>query len=389
MLDPMFEDPRLQWIAKEWDNESDNLANWALKTLVNRYDVWGQYTVRSDALGKSVGAVTLPIKELRGKGDMVSFDKLKRHFRGRKNSDLIGLHCVSQEDTCLWFAIDLDVHEEKDASYLAKINFNAATHWSAFFRSKLLDPCIIESNGWGSLHLLVLLDRPYPLKDVYGFLESACSDYPELDLPRKPEYFPSSETVENLGKWLRMPGRHHTRPHFSKVWSDDLGGKWMEGIEAIEALLNLAPMPLPDYKIEKKPGKKVEKSEKRHTVCVDLDKVLAKYDGWKSLEHIGDPIPGAREFLTELANSYRVVIHTARFSNERVRNEGDIQRVKNIIEVWLRENNLDFDEVFTGTGKPLASAFVDDRAVNCQPEDDPEEYSRTLLAIKELTQRNS
>ena len=32
-------------------------------------------------------------------------------------------------------------------------------------------------------------------------------------------------------------------------------------------------------------------------VCVDFDGVLAEYTGWKGPEHLGEPMPGAKEFL--------------------------------------------------------------------------------------------
>ena len=38
----------------------------------------------------------------------------------------------------------------------------------------------------------------------------------------------------------------------------------------------------------------------KNTVCVDLDGTLAKYDGWKGLEHIGEPIDGSVEFTQQV-----------------------------------------------------------------------------------------
>lgn len=389
MMESLENDPRLKWIAKEWEDGSDDLANWALQNIVNRFDVWGQYTVKNDALGKSIGVVTLPVKELRGKGDMVSFDKLKRHFRGRKPSDLIGLHSVSKEKTCRWFAIDLDVHDEKDSSYFSKNNFEAMRLWAESFRSQLLDPCILDSNGIGAYHLLVLLDKPHPLDEVFNFLSNACKNHHNLDLPNKPELFPSSQKLKALGKWLRMPGRHHSRSHFTKVWSDDFGGQWLEGTEAIEAIINLAPTPLPKTQsvTAEKPAKEIYISTshaRTHSIAVDLDGVLAKYDGWKDIEHIGSPISGAREFLAEISRKYRVIIHTARFSNARVKDSHERERLRNLIEIWLRQNKMDFDEVFVGVGKPLASAFVDDRAVECRPQEDSEAFNQALYRIDKI-----
>ncbi len=41
-------------------------------------------------------------------------------------------------------------------------------------------------------------------------------------------------------------------------------------------------------------------SEHTKSVAIDLDGVLATYDGWKGADHIGKPIDGARAFLKEL-----------------------------------------------------------------------------------------
>ena len=284
----------------------------------------GQYTTKSDALGKSVSAVTLPIASLRGKGDMVTHDKLTRHFKGRKPNDLIGLHVTSAEATCRWFAVDLDVHEEQDSSYLADLNFKAMLDWHQKLRAQSLDPVILDSNGMGSFHLLVVLNEPHPLEDVFGFLEDLTSNYKELELDRKPELFPSSAKLHKLGKWLRLPGRHHTHKHYSKVWIEEYGeGQWLEGVDAIDHLMSLRLMPLPGVarKEKKQAVTKKDTGRKRgKTVCVDLDGVLAQYDGWQGLENIGDPVEGAREFMEDLSKKYHVLVHTARVANERGQN---------------------------------------------------------------------
>lgn len=385
-----IDETRLKWVAQEWKENAGRLAVWGLENLVNRFDVWGQYSTRSDAIGKSISVVTLPRREMRDGSDMVSYDKLERHFAGKKASDLIGLHCVSEEQTCKWFAIDLDVHEEEDAEHFAKVNFEAMQWWCEKFRSYYLDPCIMDTNGLGSFHLWVLLDNPYSLEDVFKLLSDATRDYDSFDLKRKPELFPSSAKLKRLGKWLRLPGRHHTHPHFTRVWSGEFGGKWLEGVEAIEHLLNLGKMPLPQVKPATKDDREVKdrsfytgKSRNR-SVCVDLDKVIASYDVWKEIAHIGGPIKGAKEFLEELGSKYKVIIYTARFSNERIKSSNEVANLKNLIEVWLRKNDLPFDDIFTGIGKPLASAFVDDRAVSCQPMDDPDAYEKAIDAISEL-----
>lgn len=379
-MDEILNDGHLRWVAAEWRENAERLAAWALERLVNRFDVWGQYTIKQTALGPKVSVVTLPVKELRDQHkDMVSTEKLVRHFKGQKVSHLIGLHCVSEDETCLWFAVDLDVHDEVDFAEKTRRNFAAAAHWYRKLRAAMLDPCIVDSNGRGGLHLICLLDRPYPLADVYGYLKNLVADYADFGLERAPEIFPSSERVEGLGKWLRLPGRHHTHPHFSKVWDEDEpDDPWLEGISAIEHLLSLRPMPLPETKRERRPAARRERQ--RRAVCVDLDGVLARYDGWNGPDKIGKPIPGAREFLESLREKYRVVVYSSRLSSDSAGRE-EILRMRHFIEKWLTENGLPFDEVYAGIGKPLAVAFIDDRAVRCRPQDDPEAFEKALKSL--------
>lgn len=127
------------------------------------------------------------------------------------------------------------------------------------------------------------------------------------------------------------------------------------------------------------------------TVAVDLDGVLASYDGWKGIENFGDPIPGAREFIEALlSGGFRVIIHTTRTNAWVNRAEANGQdhlsvdggfrwrrRLKMLVSNWLNQwgfpqEGPDF-YVYDGPGKPAAIAYVDDQAVNCSPgkRDDP------------------
>ena len=115
---------RLHWIAEEWLRYSDRLAEWTMEHLVNRRDVWSQYIVKNG----EVGVVMLPVKERRKSGaEMVTMNKLRRHFSGRAISHLIGLHSISDHSTCKWFAIDIDLHDETvaDADEVAVNNLAA------------------------------------------------------------------------------------------------------------------------------------------------------------------------------------------------------------------------------------------------------------------------
>ncbi|MEJ7848223.1 MAG: hypothetical protein WKF92_09065 [Pyrinomonadaceae bacterium] len=389
---------RLLWIAEEWQRYSEQLADWAMERLVNRRDVWSQYTLRNG----EIGVVMLPVKERRAAGtDMVTAKKLIRHFAGRAVSHLIGLHSISDHSTAKWFAVDVDLHDENivNADEMALSNFAACVEWANRLREQNFDPILTDSNGVGGYHLLVLLDSDYPLADVYDFAADLRSDYSKFGLERKPEIFPPKRAVEkdDLPYTLRVFGRHHTRHHYSRVWNFDSAGEneWLEGGEAIEVILATRPSGLPKGKSKKKPAAKIRSrkvsSENKPRVCVDLDGVLAKYDGWKGIENIGPPLPGAVEFAKSLAKIADIVIFTSRCSLDQggLAEKSGISpgKLRLIVAGWLEKHKIPFADIYTGQGKPRASAFIDDRAVPCSPQEDPSAFPATLKRTRELLRR--
>ena len=54
------------------------------------------------------------------------------------------------------------------------------------------------------------------------------------------EVFPKQDEVTistPYGNWVRLPGKHHKRDHFTRVWD---GGKWLDGLAVHKALLAVA-----------------------------------------------------------------------------------------------------------------------------------------------------
>ena len=91
-------------------------------------------------------------------------------------------------------------------------------------------------------------------------------------------------------------------------------------------------------------------------IGVDFDGTLVSYKGFQGMDHIGDLLPGAAEWLQELkAAGHTVVIFTARATDP----EGLA-----FVRRYVREHNL--TEVIDGiTGSKLYSfdLFLDDRAL--------------------------
>jgi hypothetical protein len=79
---------------------------------------------------------------------------------------------------------------------------------------------------------------------VYAFLCWLVADHATLGLAEAPETFPKQAAVAppgqagQFGNWLRLPGRHHTRDYWSRVWDAD-AGRWLGGNRAIDHILSI------------------------------------------------------------------------------------------------------------------------------------------------------
>src|SRR6187431_2651874 len=141
-------------IADEWHERASELAQWAMSWLVNRTDVWGRYTRRKG--DEASRAVTVPFRDERGKV-FLDTDSLRKHFRTRQPSGQLGIHSAASDLTSRWLAIDIDLHEDDDSlSVSQEGNLAAACGWRAALADRGLDPLLMDSNGIGGFHLLVV-----------------------------------------------------------------------------------------------------------------------------------------------------------------------------------------------------------------------------------------
>src|SRR5262245_39515668 len=205
--------------------------------LVNRTDVWGAYWPldRRDR-GSSW---TAPAKRKRGRA-LLTQDVLARHFCGRDVGHVVGLHSTSPDNMSRWGGIDLDAHDGGKADPAA--NLAAALAWYDRLVQLGFDPLLTDSNGKGGYHLLGPFAEAVPTARVFAFLKWLVRDHREHGLMAPPEIFPKQATIKpgGFGNWLRLPGRHHTRDHWSRAWD---GRRWLDGMAAVELLLALTGAP--------------------------------------------------------------------------------------------------------------------------------------------------
>src|SRR5262249_48951938 len=82
------------------------------------------------------------------------------------------------------------------------------------------------------------------------------ADYATYGLTAPPETFPKQPRIRpgKYGNWLRLPGRHHTRDHWSRVWD---GERWLDGADAVSYILAHRPSPsscIPDFPLPVRPS---------------------------------------------------------------------------------------------------------------------------------------
>lgn len=380
-------------IGEEWALRAGELADWAMDRLVNRRDVWGQYSVLTPSerrrSGRSYKAMTLPVKDKRG-ADMVTLDKLTRHFASRplRKPQIIGLHAKSKEATSKWFAIDIDLHDEgkTQADDHARRNLNGALAWCDLLRADGYDPMLFNSDGYGGYHIWVLLAEPAPTTAVFAYVKSIVTKWEAAGLEEEPETFPKRVKDDSIGSWFRLPGLHHSRAIYSSLWSGDewLDDPWLHGHAAIDGMLLADPGPPPpavkDVNVAA-PRKALRSASSfqrtgKIQVCVDLDGVLAHPISGK-LTEIGPPVDGALEFMRRLSETAEITILTARLATT-----GKTLKLRAAaIRAWLEDHNIPYNDLHTGAGKPVAQAYIDDRAVPCRPIDEGLAAFETALAF--------
>lgn len=342
----------LERIAGEWRERASELAQWTYTNLVNRTDVWGRYLPRKhreNKAGLKNNAITAPFRDERGKV-FLGHSSLEKHFKAKDGGGVLGVHSASSDKSSRWLAIDIDLHDEDNLSVTAEGNYVAAIAWWKKLVDQGFDPLLFDSNGKGGFHIWLIFERPMTTRSVRRFADELVADFSQQGLDCTPDLFPSDYSGTGYGSWLRLPGRHHTRDHFTRVWNDepwDDDNKWLEGHEAIDRILRTVPA---NSRLLQNAG--MEKSKK--TVCLDFDGVIHSYrSGWKGVTVIPDPpIHRVDRAIARLRKNYRVVVYSA-----RCQGEDGVQAIRE----WLVKHNIEVDDVCLF--KPPAHVYVDDRAV--------------------------
>lgn len=216
--------PRLESdpaIAAAWLADAEPLADWAFSRLIARRDVFGAYN-------RDGGQYTAH--------EALTRDVLLAHFRGGR---VIGAHTTSTDGLCLAITWDIDAHDDK-------ADPDANWRFALAVRDRLaglgLDALICDSNGKGGYHVRAFFKKPIPAAVAYWLGERISADWADHGFASPPEFFPKQPELTlaaPYGNWLRLPGRHHKRPHWTRI-HEPAADRWLDGPAAVQRLLKVA-----------------------------------------------------------------------------------------------------------------------------------------------------
>lgn len=228
--------------AEGWSAFAPELAAFLLDRLPNRFDVWGAYIPENRRIVDKPTVWTAPAKTRRGV-EQLSVQHLAQHFTARHAGDVIGLHTTGPENTSRWFGLDFDVHDEcGDAIDAQREAVGAAFAWCTDVLGERFSLLLEDSNGNGGRHLWGYFEEPVPTPALFVYLSAIAGECfaatgcrPET-YPKQPRLGLTKTGAQQVGNWLRLPGRHHTKPHWSRLaWP---GGAWQSGGGAARMLFD-------------------------------------------------------------------------------------------------------------------------------------------------------
>jgi hypothetical protein len=236
--------------GKQWHDAADRLTRWTEERLVNRSDAYRMYLAMYHRSAGCRLTFTHPWREGERVPGALNGETIAKHYRDNEHSKIIGVHAVSTDNTCKWFLIDLDEHWHAWHSVNEAANMRAAIEWNKRLEQIGFRPLMLDPNGAGGCQLLVCLFEPVSAGLVYAFVTGFVQDYASYGLTRLPNVCPNEPEINTycpFGSWWRLPGLHHTRQHWTRVWNGD---RWLEHAEAIEAILSVtgdSPELIPGY----------------------------------------------------------------------------------------------------------------------------------------------
>ena len=214
--------PSRPGVAEAWARRAPALAEWAFTWCVARRDVYGTYY-------ESAGVVKTTAVHAE-----LTLELVVASFRGELRFPL-GAYVTSVDHKCKQFVVDIDAHDDRADRGR---NWEAACVAAKFLCGFGLHPLVLDSNGAGGYHVRVFFKKPIPAEaarwlGVQTASELAARGFSGIEtFPKRGDL----TLVTPYGHWVRLPGRHHKRDHWTRV-AGSAPGEWLEGERAVERLL--------------------------------------------------------------------------------------------------------------------------------------------------------
>lgn len=224
---------RLPNDARGWHVHADALASFFLELTVRR-DVWGAYLPLEHRDPEKPSTYTAPAKNKRGR---VTLDHTiaARHFRGASHGHVIGAHLTSPAGWSRCCGLDFDAHG--DVTETTRAQLRDAVSFCTDALGDRWSLLLEDSNGAGGFHLWAHFADTVPTTGLFVLLQSIALQC-AVATGIRPESYPKQASVPpgGYGSWLRWPGLHHTRPHWSRVTRP--GAAWARGADAAQTILH-------------------------------------------------------------------------------------------------------------------------------------------------------
>jgi hypothetical protein len=203
---------------REWASQAESLAEAAVR-MANRSDTTGGYRNKR-------GKVTPTTRKRFDHDWLPLLAALRAHFRGER---VIGLHSTTPGNICRWIAFDIDAHGPEDD---ADDNHAKALLVGRRLEARGLQAYIFDSNGKGGFHVWAMLHEPTPSEDAFALARKIADGLGIECFPKQPQI-----RKGGFGNWIRLPGKHHKRNCWSRLWTN---GRWATARETAAAVMEMA-----------------------------------------------------------------------------------------------------------------------------------------------------
>ena len=218
MSNSVHQSASLKTVKNAWQVNAKEMAAWGWDRITVKRDRYGRYCTEGGALWSQ---------------SELSVEIMEAHFSGDVT---IGLGVTSLDDECILIAWDLDNHVSDEAT---NVNLKYATLIMDRLRELGFQPLIEDSDGKGGIHVWLFFSSRIPASVAFHFARWVVRDHKDYGV-EKIECFPKQPSVQKTkkrcGNYIRTPGKHHKRDHWSRFWGTE---DWLSLTDSVQLLLSL------------------------------------------------------------------------------------------------------------------------------------------------------